>query len=166
MKTHKFVNDPKELLKQGHGIVAKNAETKYVHRVTMVNLMLGGMTPQYLSKHCGTSERTLQTWIKNVDEAGWNSLIDDERTGRPRRLSKQQRSEIRETILKKPEETGYEVWDGPKLSKYIKETYDIDYGVRACQKLMHEMGFALIRPQVNPSLGAPDEEARDDFKKK
>ncbi len=166
MKTHKFVNNPKELLKQGRIIVSQNADNKFVHRVSMVNLMLGGMSASALSGFCGDSERTLQTWVKNVDEKGWGSLAAAKQTGRPRLLSKHQIREIKETILKGPEESGYDVWDGPTLSEYIKKTYDIDYGVRACQNLMHEMGFSLVRPQMYPSLENPDEEARDDFKKK
>lgn len=166
MKTHKFINDPKELLKQGCRIVSQNADNKFVHRVSMVNLMLNGFSPKSLSDYCGDSERTLQTWVKNVDEKGWESLIAVKQTGRPRLLNEQQIKEIKETILKGPEESEYDVWDGPTLSEYIKKTYDIEYGVRACQNLMHEMGFALVRPQMYPSLENPDEAAREEFKKK
>ena len=165
MKTHKFVNDPTELLKQGSEIVSQNADNKFVHRVSMVNLMLGGFPAKTLSFYCGDSERTLQTWVKNVDEKGWNSLVSVKQSGRPRILSKEQIKEIKEAILKGVEESGYDVWDGPTLSGYIKKTYDIDYGVRACQNLMHEMGLSLVRPQMYPSLDNPDEEAREDLKK-
>lgn len=166
MKTHKFVNNPEELLSQGCKIVAQNADTKFVHRVSMVNLILAGLPAKALSVYCGDSERTLQTWVKNVDEKGWDSLLAVKQSGRPRLLNEQQTKEIKEAILKGPEESGYDVWDGPTLSEYIKKTYDIDYGVRACQNLMHEMGFSLVRPQMYPSLENPDEEAREDFKKK
>lgn len=67
--------------------------------------------------------------------------------------------------MSNPDNHGFKVWDGPSLSKYIKDTFDIDLGVRACQKLLHKMGFALVRPQMYPSLGNPDNEARDAFKK-
>ena len=64
-----------------------------------------------------------------------------------------------------PVNYGYNVWDGPSLSDFIKSQYNVDYGVRACQILMHKMGFSLIRPQTYPSLGNPDDEAREAFKK-
>ena len=64
-----------------------------------------------------------------------------------------------------PEKYGYHVWDGPTLSAYIKSKYDIDLGVRSCQKLLHKMGFSLIRPQIYPSLENQDDGARNEFKK-
>ena len=54
---------------------------------------------------------------------------------------------------------------GPTLSAYIKETYDINLGVRQCQRLFHELGYSKIRPQVFPSKGYEDTEARNEFKK-
>ena len=110
-------------------------------------------------------ERTLQTWLKKVDESGWDSLLAVKQGGRPNKLSNQQIAEIKDAINAGPEASGYNVWDGPTLSDFIKTKYGIDYGVRACQLLMHRMGFSLIRPQTYPSLGNPDNEARETFKK-
>ena len=165
MRTHKYINDPEALLEEGRKIVSESADNKFVHRVSMVNLMLKGLSPKELSPYCGESERTLQIWLKNVDEKGWESLIATKQTGRPSKLTNSQVAEIKNTILSGPEASGYDVWDGPTLSAYIKNTYGIEYGVRACQILMHRMGLALIRPQTYPSLENPDEAAREEFKK-
>ena len=165
MRTHKYVNDPEVLLSQGRQIVSESADNKFVHRVSMVNLMLGGFPPKELATYCGDSERTLQSWLKNVDEKGWDSLVAIKQSGRPTKLTNQQVDEIKATILAGPEAAGYDVWDGPTLSAYIKDKYNIDYGVRACQGLMHKMGLSMIRPQMYPSLENPDNEAREDFKK-
>ena len=78
MRTHKYSNNPKDLLEQGKRIVAEkvdNEDSKFVYRVSMVNLMLGGLSPKELSSYCGYSERTLQAWLKNVDESSWETLI-------------------------------------------------------------------------------------------
>ena len=165
MRVHKYINDPKDLLEQGKQIVSENADNKFVHRVSMVNLMLSGLSAKSLAEYCGDSERTLQTWLKKVDEIGWEALAAVKQTGRPSKLSDEQIAEIREAVKADPAESGYNVWDGPALSDYIKTRYDIDYSVRACQILMHKMGFSLIRPQTYPSLGNPDDEAREAFKK-
>ena len=95
MRTHKYINDPKELLEQGKQIVSESADNKFVHRVSMVNLMLSGFSAKELAKYCGESERTLQSWLKKVDEQGWETLISKKQTGRPSRLSNQQVEEIR-----------------------------------------------------------------------
>ena len=165
MKVHKFINDPKKLLEEGKHIVSENANNKFVHRVSMVNLILSGMTPGNLAPYCGYSERTLQSWVEKVDENGWESLMPVKQTGRPGKLSNTQVEEIKTAIKEGPNKAGYPVWDGPSLSDYIQKKYGVDYGVRACQILMHKMGFAMIRPQTYPSLENPNEEAREDFKK-
>ena len=165
MRIHKYINDPSKLLEQGKQIVSENADNKFVHRVSMVNLLLSGLSAKLLAQYCGDSERTLQDWLKKVDEIGWEALAAVKQTGRPNKLSDDQISEIRDAVKTDPSEFGYNVWDGPALSDYIKTKYSIDYGVRACQILMHKMGFSLIRPQTYPSLGNPDDEAREALKK-
>ena len=165
MRNHKYINNREELLTQGRSIVSESADNKFVHRVSMVNLMLSGFSAKELAKYCGESERTLQSWLKKVDEQGWETLISKKQTGRPSRLSNQQVEEIRIAVQANPEQSGYNVWDGPTLSDYIKSQYGIEYGVRASQYLLHRMGFSLIRPQVYPSLEQPDDEAREAFKK-
>ena len=165
MRVYKYINDPKELLEQGKQIVSENADNKFVHRVSMVNLMLSGLSPKLLAEFCGDSERTLQTWLKKVDEIGWEALVAVKQAGRPNKLNDEQINEIKAALKTDPAESGYNVWDGPALSDYIKTKYGIDYGVRACQILMHKMGFSLIRPQTYPSLGNPDNETREALKK-
>ena len=50
MKIHRFIHNPKSLLEEGQQIVKQSADNKFVHRVTMVNLLLSGMTRSELSQ--------------------------------------------------------------------------------------------------------------------
>ena len=165
MRVRRFIHNPDELLKQGQEIVKQNADNKFVHRVSMVNLVLSGMTPGQLAQYCGDGERTINTWVKRVDEEGWDALVAVKQKGRPKSLTDDQINEIKKAVNDDPVNYGYNVWDGPSLSDFIKSQYNVDYGVRASQKLFHKMGFSLIRPQTYPSLEKPDDEAREDFKK-
>ncbi len=165
MKVRHFIHSPEELLKQGQEIVKQGSDAKYIHRVSMVNLKLGGMRSKDLSECCGDSIRTINTWVKKVDEEGWESLMTVKQTGRPATLTGTQLEEIKQALSNDPENYGYHVWDGPTLSDYIKATYNKEYGIRACQKLFHRLGFSLIRPQTYPSLETPDNEAREELKK-
>ncbi len=165
MNVRHLKHSPEELLKQGKEIVKQPADPKFIHRVSMVNLILGGMKTKDVSQYCGDSVRTINTWVKKVDEKGWDSLMAVKQKGRPAALSDTQLEEIKEAVSNTPENYGYHVWDGPTLSDYIKTRYNIEYGTRACQKLFHRLGFSLIRPQIYPSLEDPDNEARNAFKK-
>ncbi len=59
MKVHRYIHNPKELLKQGQEIVKQNSDLKFIHRVTVVNLVLSGMKTKDLSQYCGDSIRTI-----------------------------------------------------------------------------------------------------------
>ena len=165
MRTRQYNSDPMELLAQGKEIVTQSADSKFVHRVSMVNLILSGMTPEELSAYSGDSRRVLYDWVAKVDKQGWDSLKTAKQSGRKPTLSDDQIRDIKTAVEDDPEKHGYHVWDGPTLSEYIKKQYDKQLGVRACQKLLHKMGFSLIRPQTYPSLENPDNEAREEFKK-
>ena len=165
MRIKQFINDPKDLLTQGQVLVRENADIKFAYRVSMVNLILSGMSAKELAAYCGDGETTLMSWVTKVDRFGWDALRAKKQPGKPSKLSKDQVAIVKEAVMGNPDDHGLKVWDGPSLSKYIKDTFDIDLGVRACQKLLHKMGFALIRPQMYPSLSNPDNEARDAFKK-
>ena len=165
MRIKRFIKDPKELLTQGQVLVRENADIKFAYRVSMVNLILSGMSAKELAAYCGDGETTLMSWVTKVDRFGWDALRAKKQPGKPSKLSENQVAIVKEAVMGNPGDHGLKVWDGPSLSKYIKDTFDIDLGVRACQKLLHKMGFSLIRPQMYPSLGNPDNKARDAFKK-
>ena len=166
MPARKYKTDPAQLLAEGQQIVHSTLDAKYRHKVEMVNLVLSGLTPSYLSSYCGDSKRTITLWVKIADEQGFAALKTKKPTCRPPRLTKEQKAEIR-AILEEddPEKYGQNVWDGPSLSAYIKKTYAVKLGVRQCQRLFHSLGFSLVRPQTFPSKGEKNEQERTEYKK-
>ena len=40
----------------------------------MVNLVLSGLTPSYLSIYCNSSKRMITLWVKIADEQGFEAL--------------------------------------------------------------------------------------------
>lgn len=166
MNKRTFIQEPLELLEIGKEIVKQSDDEKYIRKVTLVNLMLERkMKAEEISKLSGVTRRTLSRWVKIVDEEGFDALRGKAKTGRSSKLSKEQKEEIKEALIKPPKESGYFKWDGISLSDYIKSQYNIDLCVRQCQRLFHELGFSKIRPQTYPSLGELNEEEREAYKK-
>lgn len=166
MNTRTFIHDPDELLKEGTKIINSSSDAKYILRVAMVNFMLAKTaTAEELSNLSGIPRRTLTSWVQKVDENGFESLKAIKQPGRSSRLSDEQMAIIKDAIGSDPENSGYRVWDGSTLSDYINEQFNIELGVRQCQRLFHTLGFSKIRPQKYPSLGERNDEAREDFKK-
>ena len=166
MPVRKYKTDPVQLLAEGQKIVHSTTDTKYRHKVEMVNLVLGGFSPAYLSSYCGNSKRTITLWVKIADEQGLEALKTRKPTGRPPKLTSEQMMEIR-TVLEEdePKKYGYNVWDGPSLSAYIEKVYTVKLCVRQCQNLFHSLGFSLVRPQTFPSKGEQNELERAEYKK-
>ncbi len=165
MNVRSFKSDKQALIDKGKQIVSSNDDAKYLRKVTIVNLMLNGATASSLSPACGETSRTLSSWMKTVDEQGFEALRPQKQPGRPFRLSMDQKEKIKVAILSAPSDSGYNVWDGPALSDYINKTYGITLGVRQCQRLFHELGFSQIRPQAFPSKDHEDTPRREEFKK-
>lgn len=165
MNTRTFISNKQTLIDEGKRIVSMSDDAKFLRKVTIVNLMLNGASASSLSPSCGETARTLNSWMKSVDEKGFESLRPKKQPGRPNKLTKAQKEEIKVAILLPPEDSGYTVWDGPSLSDYINRTYGVSLGVRQCQRLFHQLGFSQIRPQAFPSKGQEDDPQRDMFKK-
>ncbi len=165
MNKRKFISDLDQLIAEGKRLVSLSDDAKFTRKVTIVNLMLGGMSANELAPACGESPRTLIRWVKAVDEGGFESLRSPKKPGRPRTLTDSQKDTIKVAVASDPSGYGYNVWDGPALSDYIRKEYGVVLCVRQCQRLLHELGFALIRPQTFPSKGDEDSPERGDFKK-
>ena len=166
MPARKYKTDPAQLLAKGQEIVHITSDAKYRHKVEMVNLVLSGLTPSYLSTYCGNSKRTITLWVKISDEQGFEALKPKKPSGRPAKLTKEQLAEIR-TVLEEddPKKYGHNVWEGPSLSAYIEDTYAVKLSVRQCQRVFHTLGFSLVRPQTLPSKGEHNKAERTEYKK-
>ena len=162
--SRKFKHPKEDLLEEGRRIVAESSDSKYLFRVSMVNLILAGAKPSELSQYCGVDERTLTGWVAKADDHGFQSLMAVKQTGRPPKLDDEQKEKIKFVLQEDPSKYGYSNWDGPSLSDHIRSEHGVEYSVRACQKLMRDLGFSLVRPQIHPSLNGTDENARTEFK--
>ena len=164
MPVRQYKTEPDQLLAEGQFIVQTTSDVKYQHKVEMVNLVLSGLTPSYLSTYCGNSKSTITRWVKIADEQGFEALKTKKPTGRPSKLTKEQKAEMR-AILEEDDQKkyGHNVWDGPSLSAYIEKTYAVKLSVRQCQRLFHSLGFSLVRPQTFPSKGKQNEQERMEY---
>ncbi len=63
------------MIVEGKRIVSSSDDAKFLCRVTIVNLMLGGMKAKALAEACGETDQPLLSWIKAVDEHGFESLL-------------------------------------------------------------------------------------------
>lgn len=132
MNAGEYKTDPVKLLKQGKAIMSANDEAKYLFKVFAVNMVLSGTPASQVGAYAGYTKASVTSWVKMADEKGFESLRAKTSSGRPSKLTDQQRSEIDSVLQCDPKERGYKVWDGPSLSDYINKQYKISLSARQC----------------------------------
>jgi len=151
----------------------RNEEARFIHRLHGLLLFSEkeDESCDSIGALFGNSPRTVSNWIKRVNKTGdIESLRSKKQSGRPPRLSEEQKQELREILQEAPENHGISsnIWDGKSLSAFIEKQYGIVLKTRACQRLFHKLGFSLKR--ARPVVARADEtkkaESKKNFKRK
>lgn len=165
MKTRIYKTDRRLLQAQCQEVLASSETSRFHFKVFAVNMVLAGQKASDIGRMCGFSKMSVSSWVKTADEHGVDALRGKSHPGRPQRLNDLQRKDIDRALQSSPETCGFKVWDGPSLSAYIKKTHGVKMCVRQCQRLLHALGYSLIRPQPFPSKGHEDTDRRKAHKK-
>ena len=145
--------------------IRRNDEARYDHRLHAILLVAQGMSCPEVAKLLGDGKRTVEYWVNNFERAGLAGLMDDKRSGRKIKLNPDQLSEIEQAIRLHPSEFNLNsnLWDGKTLSEFIHERYNVELGVRQCQRMFHQFGFRFRKPRS--LIGKSDIALKDEYKK-
>ena len=121
-----------------------NSEAKFIHRLQVILLFASkeDESCDSLGALFDNSPRSISAWIKKVNQSGdIDSLRSKPGSGRPSRLTKVQKDEIRMVLRELPEKFGIhdKQWNGRNLSSYISQHYGADLKIRSCQRLLHQL---------------------------
>ena len=160
------ISDPDTMIFALQDEIRRSQEARYDHRLHAVLLVAQGATCTQVAALLGDSPRTVQYWVRRFEEDGFAGLVDSGRPGRPKRIREKQLSEISLAVRGSPQDYGLttNAWDGKTLSAFIKQRYNIDLGVRQCQRLFRQMGFRLRKPR--PVIAKADPDKQKKHKKK
>ena len=147
---------------------SKSDEARFIHRLHGIILLLENPanTPQMVSELFGQCHTTLTNWVNKLNETGnIESLRSVKNTGRPPKLTTEQKEGIKKILQEDPKQAGIvaNIWDGKSLSYYINKRYGVVLKTRACQNLFKELGFRLKR--ARPVVANGDEVKKEAFKK-
>lgn len=159
------VSDTKEMRIALQQEIVRSEDSRYDHRLHGVLLVASGQSCYEVAKLFGHSPRSIEYWITRFNESGFAGLQDSIRPGRPSQLSEKVRKEIGKHLRKHPRDMGYEhnLWDGKLLSHHLEKHFQIEIGVRQCQRLFHEFGFRYRKPR--PVIAQSDPAKEKTYKK-
>jgi transposase len=104
-----------------------------------------GITQTELAEWYGVERRTIYSWLKRLDTDGSleEAVSDAQRSGRPRKLSESQQDAFERSLHQSPTEVGYdaETWSPTLVQQHLEETYDVEYSIPSCRRLLKEAGL-------------------------
>jgi len=142
--------------------IHRSEEARYDHRLHGVLLVAQGMTAPQVASLLGDAPRTVEYWVQGFEKRGFAGLAEGARSGRPRRLSAEQLSELERVLRSSPAEAGLVgsgPWDGKTLSEYLARQFEVKLETRQCQRLFRQMGFRLRKPRPQIAHADPDQQA-------
>lgn len=70
MNIRKFKSDKNALIAEGNRIVSSSDDARFIRKVTIVNLLLRGMSAKLLADASGETDRTLSNWADPLMSMG------------------------------------------------------------------------------------------------
>jgi putative transposase len=141
-------------------------KTRIYKRYHSLYLYHSGKTCKEISQILGFTEKTVSTLNQTYYKEGLKGIPDKPRTGRPKRLTEVQESELRDTILNKlPQDVGFPSdfnWTADIIAKYIKLKYQYDYSIKGITLILKRLGLSYTRPTY--VLAKADKEKQEQFK--
>lgn len=145
--------------------VEKKAETLRI--VVGINHK-NGITQSELADWYGVSRTTIHNWLGRLEQLDSEPLEevihDEQRSGRPSKLTESEREKLFSVLQDSPSECGIDApaWSPPLVRAYIREEFDVVYTLRHIRDLMNDAG--IVWKTARPDYYESDERAREAFK--
>ena len=129
-----------------------------------------GATLDELAERHNVAEKTVRNWLERfanrpLEEAPY----DEERTGRPAKLSEEERASFLKDLQRSPEELSYDrhAWYPVLARHHLREEYGVEYSLRHIYWLLEEAGltYRSARPQHYHADPEDEAEFRDTVQK-
>lgn len=145
--------------------INRHQDARYDHRLHCVSLVASGLAYEQVALFFGDSPRSVVNWVRRFEQRGLAGLAEGNHSGRPSTLSAEQMEEVRSLVRQPPTEAGLEanLWDGKVLARCLEGRYQIQLGVRQCQRLFHQLETRYRLPR--PAVGKADRPRQAEHKK-
>jgi len=140
--------------------LAEVEEKKPTQRLTAAIAYKNGISQTELAEWYDVQRRTIYSWLKRLEEEPLEHAVrDDHRSGRPRKLSDEQQTQLEETLHEPPIEAGYDAptWTPALLQQHLEETYRVEYSCSSCRRLMREAGLSYQEPRRTTAKAAAED---------
>lgn len=152
--------------------LSKNLETarfvgnvKQALRFEAILLISEGLSLEWVANFCRNSVRNIYYWLTLFMTARIEGLRLKKPPGKKAKLSKVQKKELKEMILKSPEDFGYDsgIWTAAMVQDLIFKTFNVEYSTGYISQLLRQLG--LSHKKLDAVSHKADKEQQQLFRK-
>jgi transposase len=121
-------------------------------------LKVGERRQAEIARHLGVTEAAVSKWKKILDTEGEEGLQPKRATGRPPKLSEEQKAALLEKLEEGAVANGFptEQWTQARVKKLIERAYGVSYRRNYVGQLLDQLGWSVQKP--DPRAMERDEE--------
>jgi transposase len=118
-------------------------------REQAMRLLQSGLQPVDVARRLGVDRRSVRRWKAAFRKAGSKGIASRHNTGRPARLTAQQRQRLRVVLLGGAREAGFptDLWTCRRVGCLIRSEFGVGYHVGHVWRLLRSLGFSAQKPQ-------------------
>lgn len=136
-------------------------------REMIIKLKQDGKKQQQIAQLIGCSQAAVSKWISKFESG--RTLETLPRSGRPTKLNKEKLKKLRAKLVSKVRRVNekYCSLNTKQLGDIVKKEIGRAYSLRHLERIMHKLGFSLIKPRAKHIKQDPKKvaEFRREFKK-
>lgn len=104
-------------------------------------------------------------WLRKIEQNGFKGIYDVPQSGRPAKLTKKQKAELKLILSKSPleQDIPFTLWTSSLVQYIINELFGILYKLRNIEYLVKKLGFTFQTPR--PKHRKANKKAQEEFKK-
>lgn len=129
-----------------------NIEVKKLNKLIFIQSCYLGRTIDEAADDAGISKPTAYRWLQKWNEKGLLSLTPGKSTGRPSKLSDEEKIELKEMMIN----TYYLTTE--KLHKMILDEFDVNYSPKQVRIIAHKLGFTYSKAYTKYDKTPPNAE--------
>lgn len=117
-------------------------------RIRALRLLADGRTPAEVARQLDVDRRSVRRWKAAARRRGEAGVKAKPAPGRPRRLTKRDRTRLRKLLLKGAQAAGLptDLWTCPRVAWLIRQEFGVRYHVDHVGRLLHGLGFSPQKP--------------------
>ena len=146
-------------------LAGKTHDAKQARRLLALAAVYDGRSRAEAGCIGGMDRQTLRDWVHRFNEEGPAGLLNAKPSGRPPKLSAEQKQELAQIVKAGPDpaKDGVVRWRCVDLRRVLNERFGVDLDEVSIGRVLKELGFAHV--SARPKHPAQDAEAIETFKK-